>query len=307
MLKQTAISYREFERSDVRNLEDYANDWLHPSCCWYIPDLNELSAKSQDDKKALVSKSVISLRQQAGDISEAIKNLETNRESLVSAQLDAIALKFGYMPETDAPKIQEKKQKALDAYNQDQKVIEKVNEHLGNRLAATLLLMDNEEGKTTRKNLLSIMRLLKSHEATVLSGAIKYGVFKFSLSMCNELGRSNYAPIIKKLEGELTNIVQHLQASLEKIPSGVIGEAPLKSYIAEEIKALPEQNSAQIQLIYRFEILQDLYKKVNQAVSVLLAEIAVPAEIETEVMPLTPTHQVNQDLGPGGLPGITVS
>lgn len=284
------ISFTIYERTanDDRTLNSFCNQWFNTQCSWKIPNIKEIEALGDEEKKSLIRKSVIGLRQKMAANNNAVKTFPNCSDSLVSAHLDALALKFGYAHDNLADSINAKKNEAMEAYKQNQGAMDEINKNLGVRAAAGIFLISNEEEKNHRRNLLSIMSLLRSNEAAILQGRIKSDLLKFSISMCNELGRPKYKPVISQLESELMGINVKIQSALSKIPGGVIANSSVKECIASEIYQLSTDFPPQVTLIHTFDILHEVYKNININVATKIARFCLPVEKEHKILPICP-------------------
>lgn len=288
MNASTSFTIQERTANDERTLNSFCNQWFNTECCWRIPNIKETEALGDEDKKSLIRKSVIGLRQKMTANNNAVKVFPNCSDSLVSAHLDALALKFGYAHDNLADSINEKKTDAMDAYKNNQNIMEELNKNLGARAAAGIFLISDEKEKNHRRNLLSIMSLLKSNETAILQGRIKCDLLKFSISMCNELGRPKYKPVITQLESELMGINIKIRSTLSKIPGGVIAKASIKECIDSEVTQLSQDFDSQVTLIHSFEILHKTYKNINVNIATKLARFCLPVEKEYDILSISP-------------------
>ncbi len=283
-------SFTTYERTanDERTLNSFCNQWFNAQSSWQIPNLKETEALGEEDKKSLIQKSVIGLRQKMTANNNAIKTFPKCSDALVSAHLDTLALKFGYAHENLTESINAKKTEAMDAYRQNQRVIDELNKNLGARSAAGIFLIGDEKEQNHRRNLLSIMNLMKSNESAILQGRIKFDLLKFTISMCNELGRAKYKPVIMQLESELMGLNIKIRSSLSKIPGGITAKSSVKDCIEFEINKLPSTFDSQLMLIHTFDILYEIYSGININIATRLARFCLPVEKEHKILPICP-------------------
>ncbi len=272
------------------NLRTFSRYWFFPHCAWKIPDVTELQTKTPDELKALVSKSVIGLRPAIEKNDSAIKAFPKCADTLVSAHLDAIALKFGYANESQSAFITNKKDQALKDYEKNQTTIEALNSNLGLRAAACIFLLPEDKTKTVGKNLLSIMNLLNARETSILKGKIKCELLKFSMSMCNELKRTEYASVIEVLEKELSALCEKVKTAIERIPAGVIGKESVKALIENALSAVPPNSDPKIKLIQTFDVVIDVYAQANTATAQKLSGLVLPIEKEHGIISIDRSH-----------------
>lgn len=286
-------SFTAYERTanDERTLNSFSNQWFITQCSWKIPDIKETEALDVEGKKSLIQKSVIGLRQKMTANNNSLKTFPKCSDALVSAHLDALALKFGYAHENLAESINAKKEDAMEKYKHNQKVFEELNKNLGARAAAGIFLIDDEKEKNHRRNLLSIMSLTKSNESAILQGKIKCDLLKFAISMCNELGREKYKPVISQLESELMGLNVKIRSSLSKIPGGVIAKSSIKDCIEFEINKLSSDFDSQVVLIHTFDILYEIYSSININVATKLSRFCLPIEREHKILAICPEGQ----------------
>lgn len=278
---------------DERALNSFCNQWFNPHCCWKIPNIKETQALDDEALKSLIRKSVIGLRQKMSENDSATKDFDNCSDVLVSAQLDALALKYGYVNARQASSINAKKSQAMEDYKQNQAIFEELNHNLGTRVAASICLIRDDNEKNHRGNLLSIMNLIKHNELAILQGLIKSHLMKFSISMCNELGRTKYESMIRNLEKELRVLSDKVRCALEKLPGGIISKLSLKDSIESELKKFPQTSDAQIGLIHTFDVVAEHFSQVNVAVATKLVKLVIPVEREYKILSISPSNEEN--------------
>lgn len=278
---------------EQENLKSFAKGWFLPSCAWKIPSPEETGAKNKDELLALISKAIIGMRPNISEYNDAIKTFTSSSEHVISAQLDAIALKFNYAPENQAPAINNRKAETLQEYESNQSTLANLNKNLGLRASAAIHLINDEKTSVYGKNLLSIMNLLDAREAALQAGKIKCGLMKFSMSMSNELKRTEYGAVVNQLEKEVSQLCEKVKSAIEKIPAGIIGKCSVKEQIAQDFKSLPQNSDPKIKLIQLFDITTEMYCQANTTVAQKISGLVLPVEKEHGVIPLTPSHNTN--------------
>ncbi len=110
---------------------------------------------------------------------------------------------------------------------------------------------------------------------------------KFSLSMCNELKRSEYSGVVRQLEKEVGQLCEKIKSAIEKVPAGVIGSLSVKEQIAENLKELPPNEDKTIKWIQLFDITTEQFCNINTVVSQKLSGLAMPIEKEHSVISIS--------------------
>ncbi len=275
---------------EEENLKRFTNGWFLSNCTWKLPDANEISAKNKDALLADISKAIIGMRPNMSKYREAINAFHSSADHVISAQLDSIALKFDYAPGAQAPAINSRKTETLQEYDSLQTTLAGLNKNLGLRASAAIHLIEDEKTKIYGKNLLSIMNLLNAREASLQAGNIKCGLMKFSMSMCNELKRSEYSGVVKQLEKEVGQLCEKVKSAIEKIPAGVVGKLSVKDQIASNLQTLPPNEDETIKLIQVFDITTEQFCKINTTIAQKLAGLAIPIEKEHGVISIAPSQ-----------------
>lgn len=276
-------------------LKSYSNQWFIPECCWKIPDLKELELLDDAKKKAMISKGIIGLRQGLDNNNDAVKAFPQCETAIIRSQLDVIALKYGYLNESQTEATNQNHKKTSESYRANLEVVNTLNTNMGLRASAAVFLSKNPKEVTLGRNCLAMLAMLKRFETAVLQGTIRSGVLKTAMVMSKELKRSEYQPIVTSLTKELTDLSEKIQAILERIPAGVLGDTAVKAQIQSELAQLGDTHENTVKTFRLFDFLAHIYCDVNSSLACKLAAIAKVVEEEQGAMSIAPKHQVVKD------------
>jgi hypothetical protein len=288
---ETLFDINTPDPKELKALYSYCNQWFLPQCSWKIPNIKQTESLDTEAKKALASKGIIGLRQSTTNNDAALTALPNCAGALVSAQLDMLALQFGYTDSSQSLGIHEKHAKTLSNYKTNLAIFDSISSNIGQRATAVVLMIaEGDKDKTYGRNLLSIMQLLNVNGVAVRVGKSKCELLKFSASISKELGRKNYAPAINKLESELSVICEKTKTALERIPTGFLGSHSVEACIKSYTDSLSLGDNKQINLIQTFTVVAEIFEKINTLVAAKLSSMATPLEIKSKLITITPLH-----------------
>ncbi len=272
-------------------LSCYTNNWFAANYCWQVPNLQELKPLTQNKKKAHITKSVIGLRKSLEQNNSAFTNEKSLGMQVVRSYCDGWMNEFGFTNEAEKTKLEEKKSDMLNQYKKCQQVITSLNKNMGHRAAAACFLVDGKNQNYNLK-LLTIVQLLKQLEPSLNQGLMKTELLKFSVSMHKEMKQEGYVTVIERLNKELTEICNKVQAGLNKLPAGLVSTEPVKTYMANKIREAGVASDPRVVLCHTFDEVAKVYCAVNAAVSAKLARVCNPIEKKYDIFSIDPdqTH-----------------
>ena len=264
-------------------LNSYTNNWFNTRCCWHIPNIKDAQEMDCEKRKALMTKGVIGLRQNADNNNDAVSNFDSAINQVVRTQLDVWAIEYGFGRKEDFAEADVRKGQALKHYKNTSEVIVTLNKNMGDRVAGAVSLLEAEKESKIGMNLLTIMQILKMRENLVNQGVIKTELLKYSLSMYKELKQDGYGAVIERFTTELTDINEKVRSGLDKIPAGVLGAQSVKSVLDEKLVEYADFPDPQIALCHSFEKIAEVFCQVNTQVAIKLAELALPIEKKNNI------------------------